>query len=383
MVAQGASGGVSVAWAAATDVGRVRKLNEDAILAAPPIFAVADGMGGHDAGEVASALAVSRLEALAAPHPSGPLTIDAVAHELHTINDLLRAAAVGPGGPHMGTTVVGLAIVDDGGVPSWLVFNVGDSRAYRYAGDHITQLSRDHSHVQDLVDRGELEPDDARSHPHRNVVTRALGADATVEPDFWVRPVRGGDRFLLCSDGLSGELDDAAIGAIVAAEQSPDAVAAALVAAALDHGGRDNVTVLVLDVVAVGALAEETTETRPGEATSPRRTRATAPRSRERARVAIPGVPRALVRPSPRTTVPQRHVRPGDGGIIDLVPPTGAPSSESPNPVASISTVPRSAASPPSTGDHVGEEPSLISAMPADLREPARDADREVGADDG
>ena len=249
-----------LAWGAATDVGRVRTLNEDAFVARPPLFVVADGMGGHDAGEVASALTIGRLESLCG---AGPTTIDAVSDEMHHINGLLTAARPGgPDGPTMGTTAVGLALVEHVGALNWLLFNVGDSRAYRVFAGAMVQLSRDHSHVQDLVDRREITAEEARRHPHRNVVTRALGADPTVEPDYWVRPLLAGERFVLCSDGLSGEVTDADIEAILTGTGSPDDAATALVDRALAGGGRDNVTVVVVDVVEVPAWPEATTETR-------------------------------------------------------------------------------------------------------------------------
>jgi protein phosphatase len=261
LMEEGSIGGAELAWAARTDVGRVRALNEDALLAAPPVFAVADGMGGHDAGEVASALTVERLRTLAG---SGPTTMEAVAAELHNINSLLRSARPGVGAT-MGTTGVGLTLVDHGGVTSWLVFNVGDSRAYCFSDGSLEQLSRDHSYVQELVDAGELQAAYARVHPQRNVVTRALGADAEVRPDYWVRAVRPGDRFLLCSDGLHGELEDGVIGAVMSSELSPSDTVRVLVDLALEAGGRDNVTAVVVDVLAVNEPVEVTTDTRPGE----------------------------------------------------------------------------------------------------------------------
>jgi PPM family protein phosphatase len=254
-------GGAVLAFGTASDVGNVRALNEDAVLAAPPVFAVADGMGGHDAGEVASALTVQRLAALA---ENAPVTMEALSEELQHVNFLLRAATEPGSASGMGTTVVGFALVEHGGAPAWLVFNVGDSRAYGLADGVLVQLTHDHSYVQELVDSGRLDAEDARAHPHRNVVTRALGADHEVRPDYWVRPVIAGERLLLCSDGLSGEVDDATIAGVLAAGLPPDETVRTLIALALTNGGRDNVTALVLDVVAVAALDEPTTETRPG-----------------------------------------------------------------------------------------------------------------------
>ncbi|HMX67233.1 MAG TPA: hypothetical protein PKX25_16780, partial [Microthrixaceae bacterium] len=162
----------------------------------------------------------------------------------------------------MGTTAVGLMLVDAGDRSQWLLFNIGDSRAYRWAEGTLEQLSVDHSYVQELVDAGEITISGARTHPHRNVVTRALGSEEDAQPDLWLRPPLIGERFLLCSDGLSGEVDDTEI-ARVMAEGSADDVVALLVRRALEAGGHDNVSVLVVDVIDVDDEA-------PGAITSPR-----------------------------------------------------------------------------------------------------------------
>ena len=254
---EGFLGGVQLRWAALTDVGNVRSLNEDSLLAEPPVFVVADGMGGHDSGEVASGLTVQRLETLVDGEPT---TAEEISQELHHINALLRSASSGDESSVMGTTGVGLAVVDNGGVTSWLVFNVGDSRAYAYTEGALIQISRDHSFVQELVDAGELSAEEARTHPNRNVVTRALGADPEVKPDYWVRPIRPGERYLLCSDGLSGEVDDATLASILASGLPPDEAAATLVGLALEAGGRDNVTAVIVDVLSVPAFDDASTD---------------------------------------------------------------------------------------------------------------------------
>lgn len=247
----------TLAWSWATDTGAVRALNEDAVLAVAPLFLVADGMGGHQAGEVASGLVVSRFGGLVGR--GGPLLVDAVADELRTVNEILRDAAA-----PMGTTVVGMAVVEHRGVTCWLVLNVGDSRAYGHADGRLVQLTRDHSHVQDLVDAGEVDPADARTHPDRNVITRALGGADVVEPDFWVRPIRAGERFLLCSDGLTSEVDDDLLAEVMGVGLTPDETVDALVHHALQAGGRDNVSAIVIDVLRTGTDPPTTTRRRGG-----------------------------------------------------------------------------------------------------------------------
>jgi PPM family protein phosphatase len=227
---------------AATSTGRVRRVNEDSYLAAPPLFAVADGMGGHDAGEVASAVAIDVLERYAR---GGPLSVDAV---LAALDDANRAV-IGRGEAHrMGTTVTGLASLVTPAGSQLMVFNVGDSRVYRLAGDQFGQLTVDHSEVQELVLAGAITPEQARTHPRRNIVTRALGSDFVVRADHWLLPPLAGDRYLVCSDGLTGELTDEEILPLLRAGNQQEA-AAALVAAADEAGGHDNTTVIVVDVI--------------------------------------------------------------------------------------------------------------------------------------
>jgi protein phosphatase len=242
------TGGVTLGWASATDVGVDRSVNEDAVLARPPVFVVADGMGGHQAGDVASGLLVGEFSGIA----DGRLrAVEDVLQVLESANSTIlvegQRTARRTG---MGTTAVGLLLVDDGEGSSWMLFNVGDSRAYRFAGGSLEQISVDHSYVQELVDAGEISERSARTHPHRNVVTRALGVEEGLHPDVWLRAPTAGERFLLCSDGLSSEIDDEEIQAVLA-DGSADAVVRALVAHALTAGGHDNVTVLVVDVTAV------------------------------------------------------------------------------------------------------------------------------------
>ena len=237
--------GPTFTWGATTHVGAVRSHNEDAFHVSDEVCVVADGMGGHQAGEVASQL-VTRLvsETFAAQR------LDVT--ELSDLVSALNAAVLRAGAENntqgMGTTVVGVAVADNGDAPSAVVFHVGDSRCYRLAGGIMTQLTIDHSHVQDLVRQGRITPGEALTHPLRNVITRALGADVDVEADFLVLPAED-CRLLLCSDGLSGEIGDDRISEILATHRAPSKAAVALVEAVLDGPARDNVTAIVLDVV--------------------------------------------------------------------------------------------------------------------------------------
>ena len=224
-----------------TSVGRVRRVNEDSYLAVPPIYAVADGMGGHGSGDVASRLAV---EVLARSVMLRPLFTEAVLHALEEANQVI----VEHEGPNrMGTTVTGLAGLETMGGDRLMIFNVGDSRVYRLRADRIEQLTVDHSEVQELVLAGVLTPEQARTHPRRNVVTRALGGGPDLVADHWLVPATGGDRFLICSDGLFGELPDEVMAQLLAIAD-PQQAAATLVAAANDAGGHDNITALVVDI---------------------------------------------------------------------------------------------------------------------------------------
>jgi protein phosphatase len=235
-------------WGVATHPGLVRPTNEDAALARYPVFVVADGMGGQAGGEVASHLVSEEFGRLA---QASPLTPDDVRVAIERANEVVvEAASTTRGLAGMGTTLVGVAVVDDDGEPCWLVFNVGDSRCYRMAAGELTQVTTDHSEVQILVEQGAITPEAARSHPHRNVITRAIGAGHTVDPDFFpIRP-EPGERFLVCSDGLTVDVPDAKIAEVLLGVPEPTAAAARLVELAVAAGGHDNVTVLVVDVAA-------------------------------------------------------------------------------------------------------------------------------------
>ena len=238
---------LTVDWGSATDVGRVRSLNEDSMWASEGLFVVADGMGGHAAGEVASALAVSVLSLALDRRPLHAADIAAAIGQANA--EILRAGTARGDRFGMGTTVTGLAVVSADGADQWAVFNVGDSRVYRFADDVLSQVTVDHSEVQELVAAGRLRREQARLHPRRNVVTRSLGSYPAPTPDIWVLAPTVADRFLICSDGLNSEVDDAGLARTLREVSSPQAAAEQLVRQANEAGGRDNVTAVVVDLV--------------------------------------------------------------------------------------------------------------------------------------
>ncbi len=243
---------LTLSWGAATDVGRRRDHNEDSYLAEAPFFVVADGMGGHLAGDRASDAVVRRLEVA---RSGGVASRERIEHALElATGDIERAA--GGNAIGAGTTVTGLAIVSAGGSPAALVFNVGDSRTYRIANGRFERLTVDHSVVQEMVDAGLLRPEDAEAHPDSNVITRAVGFGEIPEPDWWLLPLHSGDRFIVCSDGLTKEIGDAGIARIAAKVDNPQSLAERLVGDALVAGGRDNVTVVVMQVDAAPAIVD-------------------------------------------------------------------------------------------------------------------------------
>lgn len=233
---------MQVQTAAATHTGLVRAANEDAHLALSGLAVVADGMGGHASGDVASALAIGAFDGLGA----GPLSTDDVLEAVGRANAaILAEAAARPERSGMGTTLTGVALVSTD-VPQWMVFNVGDSRVYQVGPSGLVQVTEDHSEVAALVAAGRLTPEQARSHPLRHVITRSLGLDPAPVVDTWLLPVEAGDLYLACSDGLTGELTDDEIAALLAEAPGLQEAADALVAAAVDAGGRDNVTVVLI-----------------------------------------------------------------------------------------------------------------------------------------
>ena len=240
---------VELRYAAATDVGLVREVNEDAHLAEPPVFLVADGMGGHAGGDVASAIVVEEFTRLAGTAYDADAAARAVLGALEASQRRIEEHAAGRVGRAAPGTTVAAAILVDGDEPSWLVANLGDSRVYRMHGGVLVQVSRDHSLVQDLVDSGEITEDEMADHPERHVITRALGGPGFTEPDLFRLALDEVDRLLVCTDGVNGLVGDDVIEGILAGEPDPAVAARALVVAALDAGGEDNATVVVVDVV--------------------------------------------------------------------------------------------------------------------------------------
>lgn len=230
----------------ATHVGRVRDHNEDALLARGMVFAVADGMGGHAAGEVASRIVIDALDDLVEEPPARTEDVSEALREAN--RRILDSQADSPEQRGMGTTVAGLTVVDAGGREHWVVFNIGDSRVYRLADNRMSLVTRDHSEVRELMDAGLIDATEAARHPMRNVITRSLGSDPAPTPDVWVLPPTPGERFVICSDGLTGELDDREIMLVARKYADPQIVAEQLVAAAVRAGGRDNVSVVVVAV---------------------------------------------------------------------------------------------------------------------------------------
>lgn len=231
-----------------SDRGLRRELNEDSLIAMDPVFAVADGMGGHEAGEVASGICVRTL----GQHPLFADPPERIAASgLHDVLMQADARIRVITESRAGTTLTGVVLVEENGTPHWLVFNVGDSRTYRFSQGTLEQISVDHSEVQELVEAGRITVMEARVHPRRHVVTQALGTGPQAEPDFWLIPVEPGDRMLVCSDGLTGEVSDQQIQHLLGTVKDAQDAADSLVQASLRAGGRDNVTVIVVDAVAV------------------------------------------------------------------------------------------------------------------------------------
>ncbi len=229
---------------AATDPGRFRDHNEDSYWAHRPVFLVADGMGGHARGDVASAEAVRQFSQV-----HGEWT-DASAIHTAMATAATNIAALAGSGRAPGTTLAGVAVTEQAGRPYWLVFNVGDSRVYLARDGHLEQVSVDHSRRQELVDLGLVEQSKAIGG---NIITRALGGGLLGVPvlDQWLLPLLPHDRILVCSDGLSSELTPMLMLAMLRSIEDPEEAAAHLVRAAVTASGRDNVTAVVVDAVGV------------------------------------------------------------------------------------------------------------------------------------
>jgi serine/threonine protein phosphatase PrpC len=242
---------IVVAAGAASHTGMRRRVNEDAFLAQAPLFLVADGMGGHDAGDRASAAVVAEFGTLVGRED---LDIDDVRAALRRARTTVEAIA--SDGRAAGTTLSGVIVTEVGGIGYWLTVNVGDSRTYRLAAGVLEQVSVDHSVVQELIDAGVLDGESAASDSRRNEITRAIGAGSDGKADYWMVPAEPGDRILVCSDGLSGELTAERLRTVLVEEADPQDAATRLIHEALLHGGRDNVTAVVVDALSVGGHAD-------------------------------------------------------------------------------------------------------------------------------
>jgi serine/threonine protein phosphatase PrpC len=254
-----------LAWGSATDVGRVRQANQDTFFVSDALFVVADGMGGHLGGEVASDLATTSLRQDFGTGDDSPTT-EGLVRAVQRANEVVVAAATdNPDLTGMGTTLCAMAVVDVDGDERLAIVNVGDSRAYLLKDGDIEQITDDHSLVAALERQGRLTRDEAAVHPQRNILTRALGIDARVMVDSWeVRPVVG-DRYLLCSDGLFNEVDESRLAATMRKLSDPSDAARELVRLANEGGGHDNITVVIVDV-----LPDETAESRAAAAAADR-----------------------------------------------------------------------------------------------------------------
>ncbi|MDA8075861.1 MAG: Stp1/IreP family PP2C-type Ser/Thr phosphatase, partial [Actinomycetota bacterium] len=241
----------------ASDVGKVRSSNQDVAYESADLFAVADGMGGHVGGEVAARVAVDSLRVAFQRQPSVEGLRRAVAEANRAV---WRQSQAESGLRGMGTTLTATALVQEtGGRQVVALANVGDSRAYVFSKGQVIQVTADHSLAEEKVRQGQLTQAEAAVHPHRHILTRALGVSSDVDVDLWELHLRDGDRILLCSDGLTNEVGDEQIGEILGSVKGPEEAAKALVQAALDHGGSDNVTCVVIDVSGVAPSTEPVT----------------------------------------------------------------------------------------------------------------------------
>lgn len=229
----------------ASDTGTVRETNQDALLVSSPLFAVADGIGASPAGETASRLALDTLRTQLTSPPTATGLAEAARAAGRAIWD---KAGSDPSLEGMATTLTALAVLSTGDQAQLAVASIGDSRAYLFSGGQLHQLTRDHSVVQALTDAGELNPDDARTHPSRSLLTRALGITPVTDPDIHLPTVPGTARLLLCTDGLTAHADDPQIASILASTPEPGNAAARLIELANHNGGSDNTAVIVIDL---------------------------------------------------------------------------------------------------------------------------------------
>ena len=260
---------MQIKFGAKSDTGSLRVQNEDSFLAKDKVFVVADGMGGHNAGEVASAMATKMLESAG---EIGIANAEQLSEIIKRINkSIFEASANQTDQRGMGTTLTAVAVTSESGSTtsadtaktaksvgaSVTVANIGDSRTYLLRNGEFRQVSVDHSYVQELVSEGLITKEEARTHARRNIVTRALGIEPEVSIDTWTLPIVNGDRYLLCSDGLVDEVTDDVIEQCVRQQKDPQSVAEELVVVANQNGGRDNITVVVVDVLTDPEVASQ------------------------------------------------------------------------------------------------------------------------------
>lgn len=238
----------------ATDTGLVRSVNQDLALEGTNLFAVADGMGGHAGGEVASRMAIETLSSAFSRKP----TAEGLAAAVREANEAVWIHSQNnPDLRGMGTTMTAMALVQNDEADVLYLVNVGDSRAYQLHDGVLVQVTQDHSLAEEMVRNGEMTASEAAVHPHRHILTRALGVAPEVELDVWALNPSRGDRYLLCSDGLTNELEGRQIRQVLSSVLHPQEAANILVQAARTHGGSDNITVVVVDVV-MGEKSEST-----------------------------------------------------------------------------------------------------------------------------
>lgn len=241
---------VSSYYGSRTEIGNVREHNEDSLTVLPPLFAVADGMGGHEAGEVASEITINTLNDLAPQSADA----EALARAVVASNlNVIKAPSQGVGREGMGTTLTAAILEKE----RLVIAQVGDSRAYLLHNGSLQQLTRDHSLMADMIEAGQLTEAEARVHPNRSVITRAIGSDPHMQPDLYELNVETGDRLLLCSDGICGMIEDHEIASIMRQAPSAQSCADQLVEAALAAGGFDNATAVVVDVEGFKAVREK------------------------------------------------------------------------------------------------------------------------------
>ncbi|HET8928494.1 MAG TPA: protein phosphatase 2C domain-containing protein [Microbacterium sp.] len=235
---------VTLEWAAVTHRGRRREANQDAMLAEFPLFVVADGMGGHIGGEIASTSTIDRLRAVVENGSITPKTIEKALSR--AVKDIVSHPETTDEGT--GTTLTGVFLDAAGADETWVTLNIGDSRVYLLRDGTLVQITTDHSVVQELVAAGRLSPEEAENHPYGNVITRAVGPSDAVTPDYVRLDVVDGDRFVICSDGLTKELTDYGIQHFLGEHADPVEAVRGMLDAALENGGRDNITIIVLNV---------------------------------------------------------------------------------------------------------------------------------------